>query len=281
MQQIVNGAPTPGEGNRVRQMISALVNAGIEGGYLANPRLTQVHLQAGGRPLPRPRVTVAGESTLWVDRAEILSHDDIARLGQALAFGRRGERDMLMVNTAAYSGLRWGELTALTVPQINQAARAISVDRKVVEVAGHLFLEPPKNRKDRHTIYPHTTPAGFPLAERLASRITKLLAQQDEGTNPLGLIFPSPTGRQLRSSNFNRRVLAPAYRAAGWRDEDGKGAWTWHSLRHVFCTTALFTWRLDPTDVSGMAGHANVRTTLDMYVGSTAGILERARKATE
>ena len=49
----------------------------------------------------------------------------------------------------------------------------------------------------------------------------------------------------------------------------------------MFCTTALFTWKLDATDVSCMAGHANVRTTLLMYVGATAGILDRARKATD
>jgi hypothetical protein len=30
-----------------------------------------------------------------------------------------------------------------------------------------------------------------------------------------------------------------------------------------------------------MAGHANYRVTLDMYVGTTAGILARARAATE
>jgi integrase len=54
-----------------------------------------------------------------------------------------------------------------------------------------------------------------------------------------------------------------------------------HSLRHVFCTTVLFTWKLDATDVSRMAGHANYRITLDMYVGTTAGVLDRARAATE
>ena len=48
-------------------MISALVTAGLEGGYLANPRLAKVHWQAGDRPMPAPRVTVAGESALWVD----------------------------------------------------------------------------------------------------------------------------------------------------------------------------------------------------------------------
>jgi hypothetical protein len=49
----------------------------------------------------------------------------------------------------------------------------------------------------------------------------------------------------------------------------------------VLCTTALFTWKLDATDVSAMAGHANVRTTLDMDTGTTAGVLYRARTATE
>ena len=67
----------------------------------------------------------------------------------------------------------------------------------------------------------------------------------------------------------------------GHIDPAGNGPWTWHSLRHVLCTTALFTWKLDATDVSAMAGHANVRTTLLMYVGSTAGVLDRARQATD
>jgi integrase len=282
MQQIVNAAPTPGEGGRVRGVIKALVAAGIEGGYLANPRLASVHWQAGNRPLPAPPVTVAGESTLWVRPAEIPADNDVSKLGQALASGQHGERAELMANTAAYSGLRWGELTALTIPQVDTAARVIAVDRKVAEVAGHLYMEAPKNRKLRQTIYPRTTPGGYPLAERLADRVGQARAELEAAdTNPLGLIFPSPKGKFLRSSNFNRNVLQSAYLAVGWRDTDGNGRWTWHSLRHVFCTTALFVWKLDATDVSLMAGHANVRTTLLMYVGTTAGVLDRARKATE
>jgi integrase len=157
----------------------------------------------------------------------------------------------------------------------------ITVDRKVVEVGGRLYLEAPKNRKFRRTVYPRRTPDGYPLAERLAARIEQARAEQAAGANPQGLVFPNPAGGYWRSSNFNRRVLQPAYRAAGWRDSTGQGQWTWHSLRHVFCTTALFTWKLEPTDVSRMAGHANYRITLDMYVGTTAGVLDRARAATE
>lgn len=280
MQQIVNAAPTAGEGARVAAMISVLVGAGIDGGYLANPRLAKVHWQAVGRPVPGQRVTVAGESALWVDPAEIPADDDIGKLGQALATGRHGDRDELMASTAAYSGLRWGELTALTIGQTDTAARVITVNRKIVEVAGHLYIEPPKNRKYRKTVYPRLSPVGYPLADKLAARIEQARAEQQAGTNPLGLIFPSPKYKPWRSSNFSRRVLQPAYLAAGWRDENGNGTWTWHSRRHVFCTTALFTWKLDATDVSRMAGHATYRITLDMYVGTTAGVVDRARNAT-
>jgi hypothetical protein len=71
MQEIINAPPTPGEGRRVQGMISAMVSAGIEGGYLVNQRLARVHWQAGDRALPAPQVIVAGESALFVDPAEI------------------------------------------------------------------------------------------------------------------------------------------------------------------------------------------------------------------
>jgi len=281
MQQIVNAAPTASEGDRLHRCLSAMVTAGIKGGYLTNPRLREVHWQAAGRPVPEPAASVSGEAALWVDPAEIPAGTDVARLGQALALGQRGELDELMAHVAAYAGLRQGELFALTTGQIAAGTRVITVDRKLVEVAGHLYVEAPKCRKFRATIYPVRTPQGYPLAGKLAARIEQARAEQDAGTNPLGLIFPSPRFRHWRSSNFDRRVLAPAYQAAGWRDEHGGGDWTWHSLRHVFCTTALFTWKLDATDVSRMAGHANYRITLDMYVGTTKGVLDRARQATQ
>ena len=281
MQQVVNAAPTAGEGGRVAGMISALVSAGIDGGYLTRPQLSKVHWQAAGRPLPVPRVTVAGESGLWVDPAEIPSAADITKLGAALSAGRRGDLDELMAQTAAYSGLRWGELAALTTGQVDPAGRVITVDRKVIEVAGHLYIEAPKCRKYRATIYPVRTPGGYALADKLVARVELARAEQDAGLNPLGLVFPSPRYKHWRSSNFSRNVLQRSYRGAGWRDSYGRGDWTWHSLRHVFCTAALFTWKLDATDVSRMAGHANYRITLDMYVGTTAGVLDRARAATE
>ena len=169
--------------------------------------------------MPEPEPSTSGESALWVDPAEIPAAADIGKLGQALAAGPRGELDELMANVAAYAGLRQGELFALTAGQIATDARVITVDRKLIEVAGHLYVEAPKCRKFRSTIYPVRTPDGYPLAEKLAARIEAARAEQQAGTSPLGLIFPSPRFRHWRSSNFDRRVLAPAYRAAGWRDD--------------------------------------------------------------
>ena len=88
---------------------------------------------------------------------------------RALRAGRHGERDELMAQTAAYSGLRWGKLAALTVSQVDRDGRVITVDRKIVEVAGHLYDEAPKNRKRPKTIYPRRTPTGYPLADKLAA----------------------------------------------------------------------------------------------------------------
>jgi integrase len=48
----------------------------------------------------------------------------VEQVAQALAAGRHGDRDELMANTTAYTGLRWGELTALTIGQIDTGARA-------------------------------------------------------------------------------------------------------------------------------------------------------------
>ena len=64
--------------------------------------------------------------------------------GQALAGRRRGDLYELMVNTAAYSGLRQGELFALTADQVIPSSRVIDVDRKVIEVAGTLLTGCPR-----------------------------------------------------------------------------------------------------------------------------------------
>ena len=187
-----------------------------------------------------------------------------------------------MAATAAYTGLRQGELFALTAGQITAGARVITVDRKVIEVGGKLYLEAPKGRKRRSTIYPARTPAGYPLADTIAARIQQARAEQDAGTNPLGLMFPCPPRQllavlQLRPPRPGARL--PGRRVARRRRQRRPGPGTACGTCSAPQPCSAGTW--SATDVSCMAGHANVRVTLDMYVGTTAGVLDRARTATQ
>ena len=77
-----------------------------------------------------------------------------------------------MASTAACSGLRWGELTALTIAQIDTAARVITVDRKVVEVAGHLYIEAPSSAlyRDRQLDRIRTGVYQWSAGQRAAAR---------------------------------------------------------------------------------------------------------------
>lgn len=211
MQKVVNAAPTASEGDRVHRMISAMVNVGIDGGYLLSPRLARVHWQAGDRPLPAPRVSVAGESVQWVDPSEIPSGADVDRRGKALAAGH-DDMEELMAQLAAYSGLRRGEETALMISQVDQGGRTIAVSRKIVDIAGTLLVETPKGRKKRHAIYPRCTPGGYPLAGKLGARIEEARAEQEAGSNPLGLIFPS----RGRVTAERQPMRCPNSHAAGY-----------------------------------------------------------------
>ena len=195
MQAVVNAAPTAKEGTRVQRCLSALVGAGINGGYFVNPRLKQVHWQPAGRPAPQPPAAIAGESALFVDPAAIPAPADVEKLGQALA--ALAESYELMASFAAYTGLRWGELAALTADQVNQGTRVVAMDRKVIEIGGKLYVELPKGRKRRRTIYPRVTSAGYPLAQKVAARLGQARAGQASMTNPRGLVFPSPRGAYI------------------------------------------------------------------------------------
>ena len=73
-------------------MISALVTAGIDAGYLVNSRLAKVHWQAGDRPLPGPGQRCGRIGAVGRSRPRSHPHDDVGMLDLALAAGVRGDR---------------------------------------------------------------------------------------------------------------------------------------------------------------------------------------------
>lgn len=283
LQNCINQASTPGQGKRLAGCVRAIIRVGLSEGYLTNPRLAgPLHWQALGRPYDTtPASGRRSTDGAQILPAEIPGHQDIATLADAFTTPARAPwwRELIPY-VAAYSGLRLGELLALPATLVQCPVRQIAVDVKAVEIDGKTFTEEPKQRRHRTTIYPQHTPLGRPMATLVERRVAEALDEQAHGTNPQALMFPAPHGGYLNSANFYNRIAGPAYRLAGWRDDDRNGPWTWHSLRHTFCTTALNTSGLALTDVSALAGHSNARITMELYVGALAGVLQRAFDAT-
>ncbi|MGQ0431875.1 MAG: tyrosine-type recombinase/integrase [Microthrixaceae bacterium] len=169
-------------------------------------------------------------------------------------------RHRALVLTAAYTGLRWGELTGLRVQRIDFLRRRIDVAQILIEVDGELSFGPPKTRTSRAQV-------SFPpfLADELAAHVAAFPDQEPQR----GLVFTSDDGAPLRRSNFRRRVWIPAVGAAG-----APPAARFHDLRHA-CASWLIHAGANPLEVAAKLRHARVTTTLATYGHLFPGTDER------
>lgn len=79
---------------------------------------------------------------------EYLSHQQVATL--ARESGAHGP----LVRVLAYTGLRWGEVTALRVRDVDQLRRRLVVARNAVEVGSEIVIGTPKSHEARSVPYP-------------------------------------------------------------------------------------------------------------------------------
>jgi len=94
-----------------------------------------------------------------------------------------------------YTGLRWGEATALHVCDIDLARRRIDVRRAFSDVGGRVVLGTPKSHLSR------TVPIPRFLAREISAAVI--------GKNADDLVFTMPGGSVLRLSNWRRAVFLP------------------------------------------------------------------------
>lgn len=184
------------------------------------------------------------------------------------------QRYRTWVYTAAYSGLRLGELLALRCESIDPLRRRVDVLRTTTEVRGQLFEGPPKTRAGRRSV-----PIPAPVIE--------LLIEHCAGMAPDELVFTAPAGGQLRAGLFRRRFFVPATVKAGLGElvvsADGRQRYRGlriHDLRH----TAVTFWiaaGASPKEVATWAGHSSVATVLDRYGHLLPGHEDRVTDALE
>lgn len=167
--------------------------------------------------IPKSPCTIRGAATERHEEMQIATPEQVAQIA-----GAAGDRWAAFILTAAYSGLRWGELAGLRQSDVNFATGTIDVRRKLSEVNGHLSYSAPKTAAGRRNV-------GIPsfVMRDLEVHIAKHAEAGAEG-----LVFPAAEGGPLRRSNFRRRVWVPATDAAGVR------GLRFHDLRHTAATLA-------------------------------------------
>ena len=156
----------------------------------------------------------------------------------ALVRGAAGEQDAAIFLTAAFTGLRMGELLALRWRDVDFAG-------SVVRARASYYLRElttPKSGKVRAT----------PLAPAVATALAAL-GQRQDWVGDDDLVFAGTAGDYLDGSALRRRYKT-ALAGAGLRPL------RFHDLRHTFGTRMIA--KADIRRVQEWMGHADVQTTM-------------------
>ena len=148
---------------------------------------------------PAPIVTYSPEEVRAIARVlETGGHRDVTKLKLSPAEIEirkvEDQTDAALVITAAFVGLRMGELLGLRWADVGFSTNRINVQRAFV--AGEETS--PKSRKSR------SVPMSKPVAQVLAK-----LSQRPHWTRPADLVFPSRTGSTRIRARFGVATSSP------------------------------------------------------------------------
>lgn len=170
-----------------------------------------------------------------------LTPQEVARLVDEFS-----ERWQAFVLTAAWGGLRFGELAALRVERIDFLRRVVRVEEAFSEVSGRQVLGSTKTGSRRSVALPRTA------VDALGAH----LAAYPPGSD--GLVFTNAHGGPVWRHGFTRRVWNPAVTRADL------GPLRFHDLRHTSVALAIAAGG-HAKAIQARAGHSTIRTTLDRY----------------
>ena len=161
-----------------------------------------------------------------------------------------GKRNRLMFNLLYWTGLRLGELLALTPEDIDLEKGIIRVTKTYRRYHGQDIISPPKTKKSRRVVY---------INSSLADEIRDYIRTEYNGMNPEIRTNPA-CGRRLFPVGVDsfRDALTRAARKAGVKRIKI------HDLRHSHASL-LINMNVTPLLVSERLGHVKVETTLNTY----------------
>lgn len=168
----------------------------------------------------------------------------------------RGDRFYALYLLAIMTGMREGELLALTWPMLDADAGTLVVRATHAWLAGHWVVNEPKTRAGVRPLALNAVTVEALRRHRVqqaAERLQIGTAWQDNG-----LIFPNAYGGRISAQRFYRGFYLPLLRRAGLPEI------RFHDLRHTVATMLLLL-GIDPVIVANMLGHANPSTTQRLY----------------
>ena len=166
-------------------------------------------------------------------------------------------RYQALILTAAYTGLRFGELAGLHRDRLDLDLGSLTVMEALIEVQGRIVIGPPKTTASRRVI-------ALPdfLARVLERHLLEYPSESDR-------VFTSSHAAPLRRSNFRRRVWLPAVRKTVGEPL------RFHDLRH-FHAALLIAEGVHPKVIQHRLGHTSITVTLDVYGHLFEGIDQAA-----
>ena len=164
------------------------------------------------------------------------------------------------VHLAAFCGLRYGEITGLTLANVDLQSRTVKVRHSLT---ADDELKEPKTRAGRRDV---------PIPEHLIHMLNHW-SQMFYVENPRGLFFTSPNGNGFNGADFHFNPWKPLLDQSGLRNPEHE--LHFHALRH-FAASWLVENRVPFIDVKDIMGHASINTTLSIYAHST-GASDRQR----
>jgi integrase len=190
-----------------------------------------------------------------------LTHQQVEQLALAA-----GVDQGLVIRLLSYTGLRWGELAALSVGSVDMLRRRLQITQAVAEADGRLEWKSPKDHERRSVPFP-----AF-LADELGKQMV--------GKDREDLVFSASKGGPLRVSHWRPRV----FNAARDSLKDFPKV-TPHDLRHTAASLAVSAGG-NVLALARMLGHEDPSLTLRTYadlfdsdLDALADVLDQHRTA--
>jgi len=214
---------------------------------LSGASVRKIHLVLSGvlgaavrdRRIPANPASGCALPPLGTKRRRYLTAAQVEALANAAGPGR------LVIYTLAYCGLRWSELAALRVRNVDLLRRRLTIEEAFTEINGSRGVWGTPKSHERRTV---------PIPRFLAAELDRNLV----GKGPDDLLFPTSTGAVQRNRSARVAWFDAAAAAAGQ-----KGL-TPHELRHSAASLAVAA-GASVKAVQRMLGHASAAMTLDVY----------------